>query len=112
MYEDPDQNLNILRWDLVEKYQMIKRPELRNEPDRATKIHVATSPCYYHNYLLGELLASQLYYYIVNTILKSSDYRFQSFYNKPEIGDYLKKKIFYAGSKYHWNTMIELATGE
>jgi peptidyl-dipeptidase A len=27
MYENPDQNLNDLRWSLVEKYQMIKRPE-------------------------------------------------------------------------------------
>lgn len=112
MYENPDQDLNTLRRDLVEKYQMIKRPAGRNEPDRATKIHIATSPCYYHNYLLGELLASQLYYYIVWKVLKSSDYRFQSFYNQPEVGEYLKKNIFYPGSKYHWDTMIELATGE
>jgi len=112
MYENPDQDLNTLWRDLVETYQMIKRPANRNEPDRATKIHIATSPCYYHNYLLGELLASQLYYHIVWTILKSSDYRFQSFYNQPEVGEYLKKNIFYPGSKYHWDTMIELATGE
>lgn len=65
MYQNPDQDLNALWRDLVEKYQMIKRPANRNEPDRATKIHIATSPCYYHNYLLGELLASQLYYHIV-----------------------------------------------
>ena len=29
MYENPDQDLNKLWWDLVEKYQMVKRP-----PDR------------------------------------------------------------------------------
>lgn len=112
MYANPDQDLNMLRWDLVEKYQMLKRPEHRNEPDRASKIHIACYPCYYHNYQLGELLASQLYYYIVWNVIKSSDYRFQSFYNQPEVGNYLKEKIFYAGRKYHWNTMIELATGE
>ena len=65
MYANPDQNLNTLRWDLVEKYQMMKCPEGRNEPDRASKIHVACYPCYYHNYQLGELLASQIYYRIV-----------------------------------------------
>lgn len=27
MYANPDQDLNALRWDLVEKYQMMKRPE-------------------------------------------------------------------------------------
>jgi peptidyl-dipeptidase A len=26
LYEDPDQDLNTLWWDLVEKYQMLKRP--------------------------------------------------------------------------------------
>lgn len=112
MYANPDQDLNALRWDLVETYQMMKRPEGRDEPDRASKIHVACYPCYYHNYMLGELLASQIYYYIVNTVLKSSDNRFQSFFNKPEVGTYLKEKIFQAADKYQWNTMIELATGE
>ncbi len=112
MYENPDQDLNKLWWDLVEKYQMLKRPEGRNEPDWATKIHIASYPCYYHNYLLGELLASQLYYHIVGTILKSDDYKFQSFTGKKEVGNYLKKYVFWPGSKYYWNDMIEKATGE
>ncbi len=112
MYKNPDQDLNKLWWDLVEKYQMMKRPEGRNEPDWATKIHIATYPCYYHNYLLGELLASQLFYYIVENIVKSDDYKFQSFAGKPEIGAYLKEKMFMPGSKWYWNEMIEKATGE
>ncbi len=112
MYANPDQDLNALRWDLVETYQMMNRPEERDEPDRASKIHVACYPCYYHNYMLGELLASQIYYHIVNTILKSSDYRFQSFFAQPEIGRYLQEKIFHSGRTFHWNTMIALATGE
>jgi peptidyl-dipeptidase A len=112
MYDNPDQDLNKLWWDLVEKYQLLKRPEGRNEPDWATKIHIATSPCYYHNYLLGELLASQLYYYIVANIVKSDDYRFQSFAGNKEVGMFLKDKVFMPGSKYYWNDMIEKATGE
>jgi len=112
MYKNPDQDLNKLWWDLVEKYQLLKRPAGRNEPDWATKIHIATYPCYYHNYLLGELLASQLYYYIVGNILKSQDYKFQSFVGKPEVGAYLKEKVFMPGSRWHWNEMIEKATGE
>ncbi len=112
MYEDPEQDLNTLWWDLVEEYQLMKRPPDRNEPDWATKIHMALFPCYYHNYLLGELLASQLYYYIVATILQSDDYKFQSFVNNKEVGDYLKANVFTMGSKYYWNDMIEKATGE
>ncbi len=112
MYNDPDQDLNKLWWDLVEKYQLLKKPEGRNEPDWASKIHIATFPCYYHNYLLGELLASQLYYYITKNIIKSEDYKNQSFCNRPEIGNFLKEKVFAPGAKYYWNDMIEKATGE
>jgi len=112
MYENPDQDLNKLWWELVEKYQLIKKPEGRNEPDWASKIHIATSPCYYHNYLLGELLASQLYHYIVVNIVKSGDLKNQSLSNNPEIGKYLIEKVFSPGMLYKWNDMIKRATGE
>jgi peptidyl-dipeptidase A len=111
LYENPDQDLNKLWWDLVEKYQMIKRPAGRNQPDWASKIHIATSPCYYHNYLLGELLASQLNHYITVNLLKSDDFR-QSYFSKPEVGKYLTEKVFMPGSRWSWNEMIEKATGE
>lgn len=112
MYENPDQDLNELWWRLVEKYQLLKKPEGRNEPDWASKIHIATAPCYYHNYLLGELLASQLYHYIVVNILKSNDLKNQAFSNNPEIGKYLIEKVFSPGMRYKWNDMIKNATGE
>ncbi|BDX39294.1 hypothetical protein CYCD_26490 [Tenuifilaceae bacterium CYCD] len=112
MYANPDQDLNALWWQLVEKYQMLKKPTDRNEPDWATKVHVALYPCYYHNYLMGEMLASQLNYYIANNILKNSDISTVSFVNKPEVGSYLEEKVFKPGCLYEWNDMIERATGE
>lgn len=127
MYANPEQDLNNLWWDLVEKYQLIKRPPDRYNSDSdshtsnlkpqapadwASKIHIATVPCYYHNYLLGEMLASQLYYYIVKNVIKSDDYRNQSFDNKKEAGDYLIEKVFKPGKKWYWNDMIQNATGE
>ena len=60
LYQNPEQDLQDLRWSLVEQYQLLHRPANRETAaDWATKIHIATAPCYYHNYLLGELLASQ-----------------------------------------------------
>lgn len=112
MYANPDQDLNKLWWDLVEQYQMLKRPADRNMPDWATKIHIATSPCYYHNYLLGELLASQLNAYMVKNILKSDDIKNPSYVGNKEIGNYLLKNVFEPGRKFYWNEMIEKATGE
>lgn len=112
MYENPNQDLNKLWWDLVEKYQMLIRPEGRNKPDYASKIHIALYPAYYHNYLMGELLASQYYAYIVKNVLHSEDLKNQSFVYKPEVGKYLLDKVFKPGTKYYWNDMIEKATGE
>jgi len=107
MYENPDQDLNQLWWNTVEKYQMLAKPEGRNMPDWATKIHVALYPCYYHNYLLGELLASQWYSYITTNITQD-----QSFVGDKAVGAYMKQKIFMPGSRYKWNEMIEKSTGE
>ncbi len=112
LYANPDQDLNKLWWDLVVKYQGMKKPEGRTEPDWATKVHIATSPCYYHNYHLGELLASQLFYTISEKVLKVKAEDNPSFYGKKEVGEYLIKNVFAPGAKYYWNDMIEKATGE
>lgn len=112
MYENPDQDLNLLWKNLVEKYQLIKYPEDRNEPDYAAKIHVALYPAYYHNYMLGELLASQLYFYIKDKVIKTADLDIEGFYNKKDIGEYLKNLFFSYGALYPWNELIIKATGE
>ena len=107
MYENPDQDLNKLWWNMVENYQMIKNPEGRNMPDWATKIHIALYPCYYHNYLLGEMLASQLYSYMTANITQNL-----SLVGEKAVGDYLRENVFLPGARYSWNEMIEKATGE
>ena len=43
MYENPDQDLNKLWWDLVKKYQMVKRPAARSATDYASKIHIVST---------------------------------------------------------------------
>ncbi len=107
MYENPDQDLNQLWWDIVEKYQMMKKPEGRDMPDWATKIHVALYPCYYHNYLLGELLASQFSDYITGTVVKGNTAE-----DMKAMGEFFKTSVFMPGARYQWNEMIEKATGE
>lgn len=109
LYRNPDQDLNTLWWDLVEKYQLVQPPEGRDEPDWSAKIHFTMAPVYYHNYMLGELMASQLHHYIVKDILKDKEV---SFTNHPEVGNYLKEKIFRPGGRYFWNDLLKHATGE
>jgi len=109
LYANPEQDLNKLWWDMVEKYQFVNRPPDRGQTDWAAKIHFAIAPCYYHNYVLGELLASQLHNKIVTDILKERE---ASYVGHKEIGEYLKENVFEAGAVYRWNDMIKRATGE
>ena len=111
MYENPDANLNSLWNGLVKKYQMLNLPEERDEPDWAAKIHVALYPAYYQNYMLGELLASQLYFYIKDKVLHSTN-PYPSFYGEKKTGEYLKNLFFSYGSLLPWNELISTATGE
>jgi peptidyl-dipeptidase A len=112
LYADPDQDLNALWWRLVEKYQLVKKPPGRDKPDWAAKIHVPLYPCYYHNYLLGELLASQLHNHIVRKVLKLESDKNVGYVNQRKAGDFLRKQVFEVGAVYPWNEMIERATGE
>ena len=112
LYADPNQDLNALWWRMVEKYQLVTKPEGRNEPDWASKIHIALYPCYYHNYLLGEMFASQMHYYLVKNILNLESDENVSYVNQSKVGDFLRKKVFEPGAIYGWNDMIKRAAGE
>jgi len=112
LYADPDQDLNNLWWDLVEKYQLIKRPPGPADAGWASKLHFTTAPCYYHNYMLGELLASQLHHHIVHNVFGLDSDDNVSYVGDRALGDYLRREVLGPGARYHWNDMIERATGE
>jgi len=112
LYAHPDQDLNERWWDLVEKYQMVPRPEERDAPDWSAKIHFTIAPCYYHNYMLGELLASQLHHTLVTQVLAEAGDRDSGYVGHPAVGQFLQEKVFSPGKVDPWNIMIEKATGE
>jgi peptidyl-dipeptidase A len=112
LYANPDQDLNNLWWGLVEKYQFVKRPPGPADAGWASKLHFTTAPCYYHNYMLGELLASQLHHYIVYNVFKLDCDKDVSYVGDKRLGRYLRKNIFAPGARYPWNEMITRATGK
>lgn len=112
LYANPDQDLNRLWWRIVEKYQLVKSPPGRDMPDWAAKIHFTIAPCYYHNYLLGELFASQLHHHLIHNVLKLESDKDVSYVGQKKAGDFISKKIYKVGAVYEWNRMIERATGE
>jgi peptidyl-dipeptidase A len=107
MYENPDQDLNSLWWTFKERFQGVSRPAGRVGPDYAAKIHFSIAPVYYHNYLLGEITATQLMR-AINRDLGSTG----GIISSPALGKWLTDRVFATGARYHWNDLIERATGE
>jgi peptidyl-dipeptidase A len=112
MYENPDQDLNKLWWDLVEKYQMVHRPAKRNAPDYASKIHIVSAPVYYHNYMMGQLFASQLHHAIARDVYKEKDPDKVVYVGNKEVGEFMKKRVFDPGRSLSWNDLTKHATGD
>ncbi len=110
LYQDPEQDLNALWWELVQRYQGLERPEGRNAPDWAAKVHLATAPVYYHNYLLGEMVASQLLNTLETVVLKDDGP--DALVTSPKVGAYLQDRVFAPGATLPWEDWLEHATGE
>jgi peptidyl-dipeptidase A len=110
MYENPEQDLNKLWWDIVEKYQQVRRPDNRNAPDYAAKIHIVSAPAYYHNYLMGELFACQLNAAIARDVCNAPSATV--LYNgNAKVGEFMKTKVFGPGRTVHWTELVRTATG-
>ena len=78
--------LSALWWDLVSRYQLVAPPDGRAEPDWAAKIHVACAPVYYHTYLYGNVVASQL--------RAALEREAGGLVGRPEAGRLLAEKVF------------------
>lgn len=105
LYADPDRDdLNQLWWDLKEKYQLLTKPAGRDEPDWAAKYHVAMAPVYYHNYVIGQLTASQLWVWLTRQV--------GGLVENEDAGRLLIDEFFAPGARYRWNELVEVVTGE
>jgi peptidyl-dipeptidase A len=102
LYSDPEADLDARWWELVERFQLVQPPSERRAPDWAAKIHVAASPVYYHNYLLGELLASQLE--------AVCERHAGGVVGSAEAGELLRSRVFNPGASRRWDELIEEAT--
>lgn len=112
LYENPEQDLNRLWWNLVKEYQSVTPPEGRNQPDWAAKIHLVQYPAYYHNYQLGELAACQLQQTIASEVLKLDKAQDVCFAGRKEVGEYLRSRVFAPGASLRWDELMKTATGQ
>lgn len=104
LYQDPAADLDELWWQLVERFQLVRRPPDRRAPDWAAKVHIATVPVYYQNYLLGEMLATQLR----TAIERDLD---AHLVGAPAAGRWLEERLFAPGASLRWDDLVRSATG-
>ncbi len=112
MYADPERDLDTLWWDLVERFQMVKRPKGRalsvskgrSAPDWAAKIHIALAPVYYQNYELGHLVGAQL----ADRLRKHAG----GIVGRKRAGQWLIENFFAPGAGEDWSAHVKTATGE
>ena len=105
LYENPDQELNLLWSQLVERYQLVKFPKGRERrADWAAKYHIGLAPVYYYSYLLGEMLASSLEAWLTRET-GSQDL------STPKAGALLNQKFFAPGNKMIWTQLVQQAVG-
>jgi peptidyl-dipeptidase A len=104
LYADPDADHDSRWWELVARYQLLAPPEDRRSPDWAAKIHIAVAPVYYHAYLYGHLVASQL--------TETLEREVGGLVDSPAAGAYLAQRVFSPGQSLRWDRLVEAATGE
>ncbi|MCB9858729.1 MAG: M2 family metallopeptidase [Phycisphaerales bacterium] len=112
MYNNPEQDLAKLWWDLKKKYQLVNPPDDATLPGYAAKIHVVTVPVYYHSYMLGDLFASQVNDTIAHRVIKTNDVRDTAFVGSTAAGEFMRKEIFAPGNLYNWRDLTKRITGK
>ena len=110
LYRDPAQDLDSLWWDLVERFQSLRRPPGRSGADWASKIHFSVAPVYYHNYMLGEMMASQLQRHIQREVLGNGADVWKRYVTSPEVGRFLTQRLYRTGRLRDWRETLQQAT--
>jgi peptidyl-dipeptidase A len=109
LYMNPDRDLNALWWDMVERYQSVRRPDQPSGFEWAAKIHLGIAPVYYHNYLMGAMMAAQLRDYLLKHIASGSE---DAYVSDPRVGQFLIDRAFKPGAVRDWRGWLRHATGQ
>jgi peptidyl-dipeptidase A len=106
LYADPGQDLVATWWTQVERYQHLRRPDGIGRGDWAAKIHLTVAPVYYHNYLLGQMTASQLEATLARELGAASPAA-----DPAAAGAFLLERFLRPGATLRWDEHVQSATG-
>ncbi|MBI4547175.1 MAG: hypothetical protein HY707_04290 [Ignavibacteriae bacterium] len=104
MYKNPDQDVAELERMMYKKYLRVELDE--NEPHQfAASIWYTSYPCYYQNYILAVMIATQLQEALTN---KFDDEKIST----PNVASWMIKHLYASGEIEEWDERIRNATGK
>lgn len=110
LYRDPDQNQQNRWWDLVERFQLLRRPAGREDmADWVMHPTLLLDPVQSHNHILGEWHASQF----ASAMIKQFNFEDPVLWmDDAHIGEWFKEHIFKHGALWEYNELLLNATGQ
>lgn len=104
MYKNPDQDLDSLERAVYKKYLLVNLEE--TVPTRfASSIYYVMYPCYYQNYVLADMIATQVFEVIVS---KFGNERLSN----QEVSKWIIDHLYSDGELEEWQDRIKNATGK
>lgn len=104
LYQDPEQDLSGLWWDLNEKYMGIPKPDDTSLADWADVTDYISSPVYKPNYILAQVIAAQLH----NILVSRND----SIIGNENTAKFFNNELFKAGATLDEKELLLQVTGE
>jgi hypothetical protein len=104
MYKNPDQNLDSLERAMYKKYLLVDLEE--NAPTRyASSMLYVMYPCYYQNYIMADMIATQIFEVIVS---KFGEERIKS----RDVSKWIIDHLYLDGELEEWQERIINSTGK
>jgi peptidyl-dipeptidase A len=110
LYRDPDQNQQGRWWDLVERFQLLRRPVGREDKaDWVLHPTLFLNPVQSHNYIMAEWHASQFALAMKRQLGMEDPILWM---DDARIGEWFKEHIFKHGAHWEYNELMSNATGK
>ena len=104
MYKNPQQDMAELERAMMKKYLLVDL-DSTEVPQYASSIWYVSYPCYYHNYIMASMVASQLQEALSNKFGEDK-------IANTSVADWMIDHLYANGEKQEWTERIRNATGK
>jgi len=104
MYKNPKQDMALLERTMMKKFLLVD-PDSTEAPQYASSIWYVSYPCYYHNYIMASMIATQLQEALSNKFGEDK-------IKNPNVAEWMIDHLYANGEKQEWTERIRNATGK